>query len=326
VQIDLFTFLAQIVNFLALVALLRYFLYRRIVKAMDERKRRISERMDEAESKKKEAEEKAASYEEKQKQLQKEKENVLQRARDEAEAKRKELVKEARQDVEHDRKKWEEGMYRQRGSFMDELRNRAGEQVCSISRKVLRELADEELESHAVKIFLKRLGSLSDSEKNDLLENGRESKKMVLRSAFDLPKKLKSEVEDALADIDLEKTGLDFKKAEDLICGIELEFGGRKIAWSIDSYLELLEQRISGAFESFQSGESLEEKQKKDKGRAKKEADSKKKTTGEEKKQKGENENGDEENERQKENETKKEQEREKDSGQKKQEGKDSGR
>ncbi|MDT8272548.1 MAG: F0F1 ATP synthase subunit B, partial [Desulfomonilia bacterium] len=48
-EIDLFTWGAQIVNFLILVALLRHFLYGRIVHAIDTRQEKIASRWDEAE-------------------------------------------------------------------------------------------------------------------------------------------------------------------------------------------------------------------------------------------------------------------------------------
>ena len=63
--INWFTVIAQIVNFLILVFLLKYFLYDRIVKAMDEREQRIQLRLKEAEEKKQEADQEARSYLEK---------------------------------------------------------------------------------------------------------------------------------------------------------------------------------------------------------------------------------------------------------------------
>ena len=47
-HIDWFVFAAQIVNFFILVALLKFFLYDRIVKAMDARQARIASRLDAA--------------------------------------------------------------------------------------------------------------------------------------------------------------------------------------------------------------------------------------------------------------------------------------
>ena len=60
--IDWFTVAAQIINFLILVALLKHFLYGRIINAMDQREARITSRLEEAERKKSEAEDEAAAY------------------------------------------------------------------------------------------------------------------------------------------------------------------------------------------------------------------------------------------------------------------------
>ena len=54
--IDWFTVVAQIVNFLVLVALLKHFLFGRLVKAIDERKKKVESCLADAEAKSKEAE------------------------------------------------------------------------------------------------------------------------------------------------------------------------------------------------------------------------------------------------------------------------------
>jgi F-type H+-transporting ATPase subunit b len=62
VLIDWFTVAAQIVNFLILMALLKYFLYDRVVKAMDEREEKIHSRLQQAESLRQEAEREREVY------------------------------------------------------------------------------------------------------------------------------------------------------------------------------------------------------------------------------------------------------------------------
>ena len=54
--VDWFTIIAQIVNFLILMVLLKIFLYDRIVRAMEEREEKIRSRLQEAENTKTEAE------------------------------------------------------------------------------------------------------------------------------------------------------------------------------------------------------------------------------------------------------------------------------
>ena len=53
--IDLFTVIAQIINFLILVYLLKRFLFNRIIKIMDDRENQIIDRMQGAEAAKEEA-------------------------------------------------------------------------------------------------------------------------------------------------------------------------------------------------------------------------------------------------------------------------------
>lgn len=50
-QIDYFTFAAQIINFLVLVFLLRHFLYRPVIRSMKEREQKISDQLKDAEEK-----------------------------------------------------------------------------------------------------------------------------------------------------------------------------------------------------------------------------------------------------------------------------------
>ena len=54
--IDWFTVVAQIVNFLVLVGLMKYFLYERLIRAIDEREKGIAGRLAEAERKNQDAE------------------------------------------------------------------------------------------------------------------------------------------------------------------------------------------------------------------------------------------------------------------------------
>ncbi len=61
-QIDYFTIIAQIINFLILVFLLRHFLYGPLLRSMDEREQKISTRLKEAEQQMKEAEQETDSY------------------------------------------------------------------------------------------------------------------------------------------------------------------------------------------------------------------------------------------------------------------------
>jgi F-type H+-transporting ATPase subunit b len=69
VLINWFTVTAQIFNFLVLVYLLKRFLYKPIVRAMDERERRIASRLEEAEKREEAARQEQDQYEEKKREI-----------------------------------------------------------------------------------------------------------------------------------------------------------------------------------------------------------------------------------------------------------------
>ncbi|MEZ4640979.1 MAG: hypothetical protein R2856_39490 [Caldilineaceae bacterium] len=60
--IDWFTVIAQIINFVVLLLLLRRFLYGPIIRAMDEREHHIAEELAAAECKQQQAEQEARHY------------------------------------------------------------------------------------------------------------------------------------------------------------------------------------------------------------------------------------------------------------------------
>ena len=95
-SIDWFTFFAQIINFLILVVLLRWFLYEPIVHAMQQREERIADQLDRAKQERSEAETLAERYRSDQRKLDEQREKLLKEARKEAQQQREQWNKESR--------------------------------------------------------------------------------------------------------------------------------------------------------------------------------------------------------------------------------------
>ena len=246
VEIDFFTLGAQIINFLVLVLLLRHFLYRRVVRAMDERETRIDSRLKEAQERKKEAEQEAESYRKKNQELLDRDEELLAKAREEADIWRKKLEENARIEVEENKARWYEAVERQKEAFLIDLRRRAGEQTYIIVRRVLKDLANDDLERQIINTFIKLLANLEDDEKEAIkaFDQG-----IIIRSAFEIPEIMRRMVEETVRDQIGNDSSIRFETAPDLICGIELHARDRQITWSLASYLDALEEDISRALE-----------------------------------------------------------------------------
>lgn len=250
VQFDTFTFSAQIANFLILIILLRHFLYGRITGAMDEREKRIAFRLEETEKKKKEADEEKESYRKKEQELQDKREEMLASAREDAEAMRDDLIRKARDEVNEIKARWRQAVEREKDSFLADLRRRTGEQVCAAARRALEDLASEELERHIINIFVRRLQYMEEDEKKSISDIGRSPEQaVVVKSAFEIPEEMRQRIREAVRDKTGREVGMQFRTEPGLICGIELLTQDRRIAWSLDSYLDKIEEDISGTLE-----------------------------------------------------------------------------
>ena len=249
--INWFTVIAQIVNFLILVFLLKYFLYDRIVKAMDEREQRIQLRLKEAEAKKQEAGKEAEAFRAKNSDFDEKREEMLSRAKEEAEARRKELTEEARQAVTKQRSVWLEAIQRDKKSFVQDLRKMAGSQVYTIARKAFRDLADEDVEQRTINAFLVHLNAMSKKTREAIATSIKESgNELIVRSAFEMPPKMREKITGSLRRKIADGIEIRYEAAPELIMGVELTIRGHKIAWSLEDYLDTLEEHALQALET----------------------------------------------------------------------------
>ena len=243
--IDWFTVTAQVINFLVLVYLLKRFLYGPIIRAMDQREKRIALRLEEGQKKKDEAQQEMALYQKKNRDLDNQREEKLFRIKEEAEARRKELINEARNEVDAIRARWHGAIQREKDAFLQDLRQRAGKQTCAIARRVLKDLANVDLERHIIRVFIERLRNLDDQERTALNESIRKSGQRInLRSAFEIPQEMAREIAAVLQNQGADPLDLQLEISSEVICGIELKVYGRKIAWSLEDYLEALEDEF----------------------------------------------------------------------------------
>jgi F-type H+-transporting ATPase subunit b len=246
--IDWYTIIFQIINFMILVFLLRLFLYKPIIKAMDEREQKIIEREEEAGRTKNEAEETALAYNRKSEELERQEAEILEKARSAAEEEKQQLMNKARQEVDETKQRWAEAFKKEKDTFIAELRRRIGQQACMVARRCLEDLADSRLEELTWNLFREKIEKLPEEEITKLIKAlDKGDGKMILKSAFDPPDKTADQLQQAIKKI-LPSSGdnikLSVKKEPALICGLELETGGYRIAWNIESYLENVEAEI----------------------------------------------------------------------------------
>lgn len=261
--IDWFTVIAQIVNFLILIALLKYFLYDRIIRAMEEREERIRARLEEADQKKQEAESEADEYRQKQQEIESKREEMLSQAKEEVDKKREELTHQARQEAENMRSRWMEALQREKSAFLRDLRQLGSKGVYDVSRKALKDLADGSLEGQIIEVFLKRVQDMGEDEREEMSRAVKKTDNTVhVRSGFEVSTQLRRKLTAGLHQILGDEAEVEYETDPDMILGIEMKVHSQKVAWSLGHYLDALEQETRDLLDR----ESREEKQSGKKG------------------------------------------------------------
>jgi F-type H+-transporting ATPase subunit b len=256
VEINWFTFCAQILNFFVLIFVLQRFLYKPITKAMARREKTIRDRLSSASEQKAEAEQEVKHYQEMQQQFTDEKTELLTQAKSEVEEIHQRLLKEMQGSVATERSQWQTNLQRQRESFLREVGDRTMQQLQATVRRVLTDLAQSDLETQIAKVFLQKLRDLTEKERAELVTTLNASTKdsipLTVVSTFTLPKDICAAIAKILQDyfntVGSGKIEPIYQIESSLICGIELRGTGYKLAWSMDAYLDRITENLVTVF------------------------------------------------------------------------------
>jgi F-type H+-transporting ATPase subunit b len=240
--IDWFTVGAQALNFLILVWLLKHFLYKPILNAIDAREKRIASELADANAKKAEAQKEHEEFQRKNEEFDQQRAALLTKATDEAKAERQRLLDEARKAADDLSARRQETLINDAHNLNQAIMRRTRQEVFAIARKALIDLATTSLEERLGEVFTRRLHTLDPKLKAGLGEALKKtSEPAIVRSAFELPPEQRAAIQNALNETfsaEIHET------APDLISGIELATNGQKVAWTLAGYLASLEEGV----------------------------------------------------------------------------------
>jgi F-type H+-transporting ATPase subunit b len=243
--IDWFTVGAQALNFLILVWLMKRFLYKPILHAIQAREKLIADELADANEKKSAAQKERDEFQVKNEQFDQKRTALLREATEEAQAQGQRLLVEARKAAADFHSKRMEMLRSEARNLSESIIRQIQQEVFAIARQTLKELATQSLEAGMVEVFVRRLRELDDQAKVCLGQAIKtESEPALLRSTFDLPVQQRAVIQNALNETFSAEIRLRFETAPDLISGIELSANGQKVAWSIADYLVSMEKGI----------------------------------------------------------------------------------
>ena len=246
--IDWFTVGAQAVNFLILVWLMKRFLYKPVLAAIDAREQKISGELQQAADAKTQAEKEREDLRVQTEALQERREELLRAAAVDADAQRQHLLEDARRESEELRSKSMTALRAEQAELKLEVVSRTRQETFALTRKTLTDLADISLEDRMLEVFIRRVAALNDVQKAQIIPppHSAHSGETVLRSAFELTSAQRANIAAAFRQWPCEGATLRFETAPDLISGLELIVEGQKLAWNVTAYLAAIEEKTEG--------------------------------------------------------------------------------
>ena len=241
-SIDWFTVIAQVVNFLILVWLLKKLLFRPIMNAMERRELGIGGRLRQAHEQMTEAEALQRQYQKDLQGLQAEKDAVLAEARREAENEKTVLLQRFNEEIQRKKEQFEAEIGQQQEELGGQISAALAEKTVALSNRILTRLADRSLEQHLIEQFLDHLAVLPAAEQSQF-KQALQQHGATLITRFQLDEATRKRLHQTLNEF-VPGCKMLFMQRDSLICGIALEAGGRSWEWTIERYLGELETEL----------------------------------------------------------------------------------
>ena len=247
-QINWFTVIAQLINFLLLVWLMKKYLYKPILSAIDEREKKIAAELSDAKSKVAAAKKEQDEFQKKNDVFDRHQKKMMDKATSDAEIEKQTLLNAAQKEADDLKQKRAEEAKELAAHLNKERSKKTQEEVLAITKKALTELASTNLEEQTVQVFIGKIKSIAGKDKKQFMDAFHaKSSSLSVKSAFKLSAKEEKSIKSAIADLLGEDGNYEFKTDTKMICGVELAADGYKLSWSFSGYIDSIEKSIESS-------------------------------------------------------------------------------
>lgn len=241
-QISWFEIIAQIVNFFVLLFILQKLFYKPVTNAMEERQERIHKAETQADEKMNKAEELIDEYDKKIANVDEEKREILENARQEAKDKKESLLENYREEAENKRKAYLKEIEDEKEVFINNLRRNLGQSAVKIASYILDTISSNRLEAEVFNSFIENLKDLRENIPDKQILD--EEEHLDIISSKNLSDKERQTIEDVLNKQMKNLKEVNYEVDESLVLGYELSLETYTVHTNIKNYLDNIEDDI----------------------------------------------------------------------------------
>ncbi len=245
-SINWFEIVAQMVNFLILIWLLKKFFYKPVLQVMKDRQERINQMQLEAHEKMEQANELIRTYLEKKTTLADKAEELMEQAKSEAKDRKEELLADYQEEASLKRQAYLDEVAEEREIFLSKLRKNLGSNAVILSEHILKNVAGLDLQEIFFEDFLRKVEQLDETVFGD---KSTKSRAITLRSAYPLDGGDKDKFRAVLASKIQDLQQVEYVVKDDFVLGYELQFETMTISSHLRKYLDESEKNLRQVIE-----------------------------------------------------------------------------
>ena len=248
--IDLVTLIAQIINLVVLIWLMKRFLYQPVLKMISERQALIDAEIKKAHQARQEALLQEAQYTKKVADFDAKRSLMMSEARQEVDAFKQKLLDESKQAISYSRKNWQVELEQEKQSFDAGLQASIIKNFKLFASDALKDMAGVELTSLVLDKFKEKVQKMPKTNRKKMSDSILKNKKVIISTDSKLDTMKKNELKDfLLEEFEIsEIIKFEFCEDENLICGIQIQVGEHQTSWNLKNYLETFENNMDVAF------------------------------------------------------------------------------
>jgi F-type H+-transporting ATPase subunit b len=238
------TFVLEIINFLVLVWILKHFLYRPVLDALEKRRLGIAHSLQNAEQLKTEANDLEQQYQSKLNDIELEKQHAHELLQQEIQQEKTQRLNQLADEIENARQKASVIEQRQQADTINQYQKKAHQQAARFTSQLLNSLACPELEQKLLDLLLDTLKQMDESHQQALLHACKNpNSKIIVSSAYTLSQAQRDELEQMFGQLcDQPSPDINYKQDKALIAGFRIVID----AWVLNINLQ---DQLSGFVE-----------------------------------------------------------------------------
>ena len=235
----------QIINFLIIVWILKKYLFKPVLSAMDKREKIIQDRLKEAEKVKLNAENERKRLEQEILDLEKSKKNVMAETYKTAEKEHALMIKTFNAEMIGKRQAFNEQMLNERDMLQNSIKEITGKAIVQTVSDALQNLTNINIQNLIIDGFIEKIQEGKIRKAQEVKKFYTKNKIIYVQSSFKLSVKQKTSIKQAFMKLmNIRSINVEFKTDESILCGLEIVCTPMLISYGMNTYITELQKNI----------------------------------------------------------------------------------